>query len=212
MSEATTHPDTTVFTVAPKARKRVLELRADEEEPEGLALWVEIIGSRGTEFAYDLYFQGAEHADSGDIVIDEDGLTVVIPADSAEEMRGAHLDMNRDLLNPGMVITNPNRPATASPSVDAGPPPELEGTTEEKVVQLLEQHINPSIAAHGGRADLDRVEDGVAYLRLSGGCQGCGMAAVTLRQGIEVAVMEAIPEITEIVDVTDHAAGANPYY
>ena len=212
MSDAATDTDQALFTVTPKARTRVLELREDEENPDTLALWVEIIGSRGAEFAYDLYFQGVEHADPEDTVLDEDGLTVVVPAASADDMPGPKLDMNRDLLNPGMVITNPNRPPTASPTVDAGPPPELEGTTEEKVVQLLEHHINPSIAAHGGRADLDRVEDGVAYLRLSGGCQGCGMAAVTLRQGIEVAVMEAIPEITEIVDVTDHAAGANPYY
>ena len=212
MSDAATDTDQALFTVSAKARKRVLELRADEEEPDNLALWVEIIGSRGAEFAYDLYFQGIEHADPGDAVIEDEGLTVVIPADSANHMQGAELDMNRDLLNPGLVITNPNRPPTASPTVDAGPPPELEGTTEEKVAQLLEHHVNPSIAAHGGRADLEKVEGGVAYLRLSGGCQGCGMAAVTLRQGIEVAVMEAIPEITEIVDVTDHDAGANPYY
>jgi Fe/S biogenesis protein NfuA len=80
------------------------------------------------------------------------------------------------------------------------------------VVQVLERQINPSIAAHGGHAELVAVEDEVAYLRLSGGCQGCGMATVTLSQGIEVAIRDAVPEITRVVDVTDHASGDNPYF
>jgi Fe/S biogenesis protein NfuA len=77
---------------------------------------------------------------------------------------------------------------------------------------VLETQINPAIASHGGRADLVAVEEGVAYLRLSGGCQGCGMAAVTLGQGIEVAILDAVPEIERVVDVTDHASGTNPYF
>ena len=77
---------------------------------------------------------------------------------------------------------------------------------------MLEEQVNPSIAAHGGRADLVAVEDSSVYLRLSGGCQGCGMAKATLSQGIEVILREAIPEIANIVDVTDHADGTNPYY
>jgi Fe/S biogenesis protein NfuA len=77
---------------------------------------------------------------------------------------------------------------------------------------VLERQINPSIASHGGRADLVAVEEETAYLRLSGGCQGCGMASVTLGQGIEVAIKDNVPEITNVVDVTDHAGGANPYY
>ena len=94
----------------------------------------------------------------------------------------------------------------------AGPPVDLSGDVAQRVVQVLEQQINPSIAAHGGRADLVAVEDAAAYLRLSGGCAGCGMAAVTLSQGIEVALRESVPEITRVIDVTDHAAGTNPYY
>ena len=80
------------------------------------------------------------------------------------------------------------------------------------MIQVLEEQINPAIAAHGGRAELVAVEDGVAYLRLGGGCQGCGMAAVTLSQGIEVAILDAVPEMTQVVDVTDHASGTNPYF
>jgi Fe/S biogenesis protein NfuA len=88
----------------------------------------------------------------------------------------------------------------------------LEGEVDERVTTVLEVIINPSIASHGGRADLVAVEDGIAYLRLSGGCQGCGMASVTLSQGIEVALREHVPEIERVVDVTDHAGGSNPYY
>ena len=94
----------------------------------------------------------------------------------------------------------------------SGPPPDLSGDVAQRVIQVLDAQVNPSIAAHGGRADLVAVEDGAAYLRLSGGCAGCGMAAVTLSQGIEVAIKESVPEIVRIIDVTDHASGTNPYY
>jgi len=80
------------------------------------------------------------------------------------------------------------------------------------VMQVLEEQINPAIASHGGRADLVAVEESIAYLRLSGGCQGCGMASVTLSQGIEVAILDHVPEISEVRDVTDHASGTNPYF
>ena len=93
-----------------------------------------------------------------------------------------------------------------------GPPPDLTGDVAQRVLQVLDYEINPAIAAHGGHADLVAVEDDTAYLRLSGGCAGCGMAAVTLSQGIEVAIRESVPEIANIVDVTDHASGTNPFY
>ena len=86
------------------------------------------------------------------------------------------------------------------------------GEVPQRVIQVLEEQINPAIASHGGYAELVAVEDSIAYLRLSGGCQGCGMASVTLSQGIEVAILDSVPEITEVVDVTDHAGGTNPYY
>jgi Fe/S biogenesis protein NfuA len=80
------------------------------------------------------------------------------------------------------------------------------------VSQVLEQHINPAIAMHGGMAQLVGVEGDIAYVRLGGGCQGCGLAGVTLDQGIEQAIVAAVPEISSVVDVTDHASGENPYY
>lgn len=207
-----------ILEISPKARVKVLEIRAAEDEGDGLALWVEVTGAARGEFTYDLYFDLVDKATPDDAIEDHDGeLTVVIPAGSIDRLRGATLDMSRDLLNPGMSITNPNRPPAppqrSSPAVSVDrPPADLSGDVAQRVLQVLEQQINPAIASHGGQADLVAVEDDTAYLRLSGGCQGCGMATVTLSQGIEVAITEAIPEITNVVDVTDHAAGDNPYF
>jgi Fe-S cluster biogenesis protein NfuA len=82
----------------------------------------------------------------------------------------------------------------------------------QAVLALLESQINPAIAAHGGHVSLVEVDRGTAYLRFEGGCQGCGMSAVTLKHGIENAILQAVPAIGRIVDVTDHAAGENPYF
>jgi Fe/S biogenesis protein NfuA len=204
-----------ILTVTEKAKRNVLKIREGEENGENLALWIEIIGANGGEYAYDLYFDVPDKAADGDAVIHSDDLTVVIPAASVENMRGATLDMTRDLLNPGMVVTNPNRPPYAgpgSPQISAPKPEDLSGTVDERVRQVLDEFINPSIAAHGGTAELIAVEDDTAYVRLGGGCVGCGMAAVTLSQGITVAIKEAVPEIVNVVDTTDHASGTNPYY
>jgi Fe-S cluster biogenesis protein NfuA len=82
----------------------------------------------------------------------------------------------------------------------------------EKIQYLLDHQINPGVAAHAGFVELLDVRDGVAYVRMGGGCQGCGAADFTLRQGIEAIILKEVPEVREIRDVTDHAAGTNPYY
>jgi Fe/S biogenesis protein NfuA len=88
----------------------------------------------------------------------------------------------------------------------------LSGPLADRVQQVLEQRINPGIAMHGGAVSLVDIRDNVVYLRMSGGCQGCGMASVTLTQGIKQVLQEAVPEIVEIRDVTDHASGTDPYF
>jgi Fe-S cluster biogenesis protein NfuA len=81
-----------------------------------------------------------------------------------------------------------------------------------RVADLFQRRVNPMVAGHGGRVDLIDVQDATVLLRLAGGCQGCGMADVTLRQGIEQVLREAVPEVRGIVDVTDHSSGENPYF
>ena len=82
----------------------------------------------------------------------------------------------------------------------------------DRVADLFERDVNPMVARHGGRVELIDVQDAVVMVRMAGGCQGCGMADVTLRQGIEAMLHEHVPEVKGVVDITDHGAGANPYF
>ena len=199
-----------VLSITDKALAKILEIRSQEPDGDELGLEIRVTGARDGQFTYDLAMVGAQDIGPADHLESHGELSVVIPTDSIENLTGATLDVARDLLNPGLEIDNPNGPSP--PIATGGPPPELTGPVEQRVVQVLDHQINPSIAAHGGVAELVAVEGGTAYLRLGGGCQGCGMASVTLSQGIEHAIREAIPEITAVIDVTDHASGQNPYY
>ncbi len=96
--------------------------------------------------------------------------------------------------------------------VDTSSKPGLNTPEGQAIMQLLDERINPSVASHGGHISLVDVQDDTVYIRLEGGCQGCGMANVTLKQGIEVEIKRAVPKITTVLDTTDHAGGSNPYY
>jgi len=85
-------------------------------------------------------------------------------------------------------------------------------TTREKVQYLIDSEINPGVAEHGGFVRVLDVQGDTIYLKLGGGCQGCGAADFTLRQGIESIIKRAVPEIHHVIDVTNHSAGTNPYY
>ncbi len=198
-----------VLNITESALEKVLELRSKEPEPDSLGLRIEIVGLNGAEYAYDLAFEALDARKDTDITTHHGDLPVVMPAEDVEKLQGATLDVPSAEGQGGLVLRNPNSP---SPVAGTDGDVELEGEAPEKVQQLLDQFINPSIAMHGGVAELVAVEEDTAYLRLGGGCQGCGMAQVTLSQGIEQAIFQHIPEITKVVDVTDHAAGDNPYY
>ena len=86
------------------------------------------------------------------------------------------------------------------------------GPEAEAVMQLLDEKVNPSVAAHGGRITLIDVADHVAYVRMEGGCQGCSASAVTLQQGVQNAILSEVPSIQGVVDVTDHSMGDNPFF
>lgn len=198
-----------IFTISQKALSQVHEVRGQEANADELALWIEINGVSAGQFTYDLWFQPTADAGDEHVVLTEGEVPVVIAQTHVDDLRGATLDMSRDLINPGLVINNPNKPSI--PGVGDAPA-NLEGDTAQKIVQLLAEQINPAIASHGGGAELVGVDQGTAYIRLSGGCQGCSMSRATLSQGIEVAIRDAVPEIVRVVDVTDHASGENPFY
>ena len=214
MTFDTSGPDLPLIQITDAARDLVLAYRghSDKPNPERLAMWVEITGVSGSGFSYDMYLKTVDDAAADDAVVSvAEGLQVVVPAGSVDQMRGSTIDLSDSPGGGGLFVRNPQSP---SPAVSgAGPSTATPtGPVAERVIHVLDQQINPAIAAHGGHAELVAVEDDTAYLRLSGGCQGCGMASVTLSQGIEVALRESVPEITRVVDVTDHASGANPYY
>jgi Fe/S biogenesis protein NfuA len=205
MSDTITEP---IITVTDQALAKILELRAAEDDPDGLGLRIEVTGVRGADFTYDLSFEPLDESADDDVVHEQNGLPVVVPAGSVDNLLGATLDLPSNADQGGLVLRNPNRPTIPR----LGDPIELSGTTEEKVRQLLDQQVNPAIAAHGGYASVVKVEDEKAFITMGGGCQGCAMSALTLREGIESAILSAIPEITEVVDTTDHSVGENPYY
>jgi Fe/S biogenesis protein NfuA len=195
--------------LTPKAIEKVREFRAQVDDPDSQAMWVEVTGVHRGEFTYDLSLKPLAAAAEDDAVERAGDLPVVVPARDAEALRGATIDWSDDLMRGGLVVSNPNKP---SPVVETPAPDGLEGDVAERVAQVLERHINPAIAMHGGMAQLVGVEGDTAFVRLGGGCQGCGLAGVTLDQGIESAIVGAVPEIGRVVDVTDHAAGDSPYY
>ncbi|MFP5331693.1 MAG: NifU family protein [Acidimicrobiia bacterium] len=197
----------TVLAVAPDALEMILSLREQEPGDEEYGLLIEVTGIRAGQFQYELSFSPVADAGEDSIVERHGDLPIILRSADREKLEGASLAMTEQ----GLAMNNPNTPASPVPQ-GAPPPGELSGPLADQIQQVLSSQINPAIAGHGGAAELVSVDGTVAYMKLSGGCQGCGMASVTLKQGIERILREAIPEITEVVDVTDHASGDNPYY
>ncbi|OFW65919.1 MAG: hypothetical protein A2Z12_08025 [Actinobacteria bacterium RBG_16_68_21] len=196
--------DRSVISITPEAVEAILGIRAQEPDAEELALTVSITGVKGLLFTYELTFIPVVDAAATDVLQRFDDLPVVVRADSVARLEGATIRAGEGTLG----IDNPNSP---SPKIAAGTA-ELTGPLADKIATILETQINPAIAGHGGFAELVAVEGDTVYLRLGGGCVGCGLAQVTLGQGIEVAIRTAVPEVGAIIDVTDHASGTNPYY
>jgi Fe/S biogenesis protein NfuA len=195
--------------IAENALSQVLSILAGEDQPDSLGLRVEVTGVNGVEYAYDLAFEERTAAQPDDLIYQQGDLVVMIPAESVDPLWGATLDLPSTPGQGGLVIRNPNRPDPLT-QLD---PVELSGTVSERVAQLLDQQVNPALASHGGFARLERVvDDTKAVVTMGGGCQGCAVSALTLREGIQKSILEHVPEITEVVDATDHDAGENPYY
>ncbi len=193
-----------VVLVTDLARAKILDLLNEEEAATPQGLRIEVTGESGPEYRYELSFDALDSAEADDSVVDWLGLGVIVPASSIDKLQGATLDLPAG--GSGMVLRNPNRPNPL-----AGLDVELTGEVPERINLLLEKAINPSLAQHGGYAELRAWEEPKAYILMGGGCQGCAVSAMTLRSGIERTLKDQIPEILEVVDVTDHASGTNPY-
>ena len=197
--------DSTVLSVTEDALDMILKLRDNEEGEGEFALSIEVTGFRGPQFTYELAFVPlADKAENW--VLERHGdLAVIFPNADTGKLDGATLELTEQ----GLAMNNPNSPAP--PSFDA-PKGDLTGPLVDRVQQVISEEVNPAIAMHGGGAELVAIDGTIAYLRLFGGCQGCGLAQVTLKQGIERILLESIPELSQVVDVTDHASGDHPYY
>ena len=190
------------FDIGDKAIDKILEIKAQEPGDNEYALFLQIDGVQGNQYTYDLSFLDLEQARSDDKRVEFGSLTVIIASKDLDKFNNAKLELSDDPTAPGLTMDNPNTP---SPEIFGNPDemPELTGELAEKVQTVLESQINPAIASHGGVAQLVGVEGQDVYLKLGGGCQGCGMAQVTLTQGIETSLRDAIPEIGNIIDATD---------
>lgn len=133
-----------------------------------------------------------------DEVITTHGLTVLIDSVSRRYLDGAQLNYIDETDESGFKFDNPN--------------PLWHDEHAREVNRVILSEINPFIAVHGGRVTPVDVQDNVAYVHMSGGCRGCGLASVTLRQGVEKMIMEVVPSINSLVDATDHTLGVNPYF
>jgi Fe/S biogenesis protein NfuA len=191
-------PATVHFT--PGAREQILAILGRQAEPAALRILVKQPASAVPE--YDMTIDALSAAQPADTLIDAEGVRVLVGADSLALVAGATVDFASDPLRPGFLVQPPQAP---QPDLDSDP-------LAAEVRTLLEDHINPSIAGHGGRADLVGVKDDIVYVALGGGCQGCSMASVTLKQGIEQLIKQHIPRVKAVVDATDHAGGSNPFY
>jgi len=205
-----------ILSMTDEARNVVIDALNNEEHNDGLALFVEVTGTRGAGYSYDLYFSDRADAPEGAVIGADGGVTIVVPSNSVERLRGSRLEFASE-GGGGLVLVNPNIPSPEE--VNPGVPAEIlalgiDGPLATLAIEVLDTNVNPSIASHGGRADLVALDESerIAYVKLSGGCQGCAMSRMTLSQGIETSLREAIPELTNVIDVTDHASGVNPFY
>ncbi len=176
-----------------------LKTMKDAGRFDGSALRV-TVSRDGAAFQYQLEVVEEETASPEDAVIDAAGVRFYVDAESVPRLRGATLQYVDAMSGGGFRFENPNQPELLSNPI------------AERVQRLLDERINPSVADHGGHVSLVDVQEGRVFLRFGGGCQGCGMVDVTLKDGIQGQLMAEIPEITQVLDATDHASGTNPYY
>ena len=189
-------PLLSVTQVATSQIKRILE----QEELSEQAVRVGIAERSPTGFQYQLEFCERSERGERDVVFEQDGVTFYVDADSASDLRGTSLDYVDNGFSAGFKFDNPNKPKL------------LNDPVAERVYRVIQERINPGVASHGGQVTLLDVKDGTAYVRLGGGCQGCGHADSTVKEGIQATICAEVPEIHSVLDVTDHAAGTNPYF
>lgn len=202
-SSETTTSGTTLIEFSDRAREMVRTF-IGEEENQHYTVRVAVESPSPLDPRYSIALVEPDEVRDDAHTFDGGGFRVAVDRESVELLEGARVDWIETLNETGFKVDNPNlKPIGSDP---------LEGPLSERVEAVIEHKVNPAVAKHGGEIGLVDVRENVAYIRMSGGCQGCGMARVTLKKGVERMLREAVPEIEGVEDVTDHAAGDNPYY
>ena len=194
------------MTFTDRAREMVLTFM-DQGGEDLRALRIQVTGGSPVAPSFELTLVEDSDRVEQDLEIDAGGFVVVVDPDSAQKLDGATVDFVNRVNGSGFEIIPAPSTMTAPPS-DGVPKGEL----ASKVQLILDEQVNPAIASHGGQIHLVEVKGTDVFMEMTGGCQGCAMSRMTLRQGVERMIREHIPEVTEIHDVTDHTAGANPYF
>ena len=196
--------DDQIVTVTDDAVEQLLALRDAEPEGDALGVRIEILADEGPDFTYDLSFQVVTKSDITDIVRTTKGLKVIVPAKDAVNLEGATLDYEID----GLVLRNPNRPKPIQIGTLL-----IDDELAAEVRNIVDREVNPALAAHGGYVTfVGHDGEGRAYLTMGGGCHGCSMSRMTMLQGVQTMIVDAVPGIDKVIDATDHSTGENPYY
>ncbi len=186
-----------MITFTEKAKKEILSA-LQAEKGDDMVLRVEVNPAEQGVNRHSLYFMPRSEKTDKDEEFDAGGFAVVVDSEGRKMIDGATVDFIVSPEGAGFKVLPPK--------------PELDDPRASEIQKVLEEKINPGVAMHGGFVELIDVKDNRVILKLGGGCQGCGMVDVTLKQGIEVMLKEDVPEIHHVVEQTDHAGGSNPYY
>jgi Fe/S biogenesis protein NfuA len=187
-----------MLSISPKAREMLDQFAEQADESSEMLLRVEIVGRGPNGFQYDLQFVSSDDRKDDDVELELEEMRVLVAARSVQYLEGATIDYKETLMGGGFSFDNPN--------------PLWVDELSKAVAEIIASEVNPVVASHGGHVDLIGVDSGKAIIAFGGGCQGCGMVDVTLKQGVEVMIKDSVPGISEVVDATDHAAGTNPFY
>ena len=192
-----------MVSITDSAEEYLVEL-LEKQNVEGIAVRIFILdaGTPRAETCISFCRPGEEKAD--DEVKQYKGFNAFIDQHSIPFLEDAVVDFQKDSMGGQLTIKAPN---SRMPKLTKDSP------LEDHINYILYNEINPGLAAHGGHVTLEEIfEDSVAVLRFGGGCQGCGMVDVTLKDGVEKTLMSQIPQLTEVRDVTDHSIKENAYY
>ena len=187
-----------MLSISPKAREMLDQFAEQADESSEMLLRVEIVGRGPNGFQYDLQFVSSDDRKDDDVELELEEMRVLVAARSVQYLEGATIDYKETLMGGGFSFDNPN--------------PLWVDELSKAVAEIIASEVNPVVASHGGHVDLIGVDDGKAIIAFGGGCQGCGMVDVTLKQGVEVMIKDNVPGVSEVVDATDHTAGTNPFY